>query len=416
MRKKPIMMMTTMLIILLVLPSIAQATVVHYWWDNVYFVEGTDIDYAHPDNVYYDISKTSDWTIQGRNLYHYQLNKDSTFQLVVGALALSAAFGLAVAAWLGGGTMATVVGGLAGIALASFVEVVIDYYFVDERGCIWWWIGSIFMAYLVQNLPYLSGVTKEVALATIIAAFVCYGYLRVGKVTFYDPISKGAPGPPCSLTISATIWGGTIPYTGTYSCEHDTRATVYAIPWEDCLFNYWSLDGTIKYGNPITVTMDTSHSLKAYFYHDPNTPGGDGCPTLLVWNGNAYVDYGVINIHNPTGEDVIREVPILKEDVCVNNYKAKFRLREGWEGLNFSESVIDQVKLYAVDNYGNRYLCPLISAKHSRLGNVLPQLLFSDEWKVQTLLLETVDLTFIVPCQNIQSFTFTIEGCNRFKL
>lgn len=143
--------------------------------------------------------------------------------------------------------------------------------------------------------------------------------------------------------------------------------------------------------------------------------GGDGCPTLFVWNGSGYVDYGVINIHNPSGEDVVREVPVRVEDVGVNGHRAKFRLREGWPGLNFSESVIDQVKLYAIDNNGNHYLCPLISAKHSRLGNVLPQLLFSDEWKVQTLLLETVDLTFIVPCQNIQSFTFTIEGCNRFK-
>ena len=77
---------------------------------------------------------------------------------------------------------------------------------------------------------------------------------------------------------------------------------------------------------------------------------------MFVWNGSEYVDYGVIDIHNPTGEDVTREVPIQKEDVSLSNYKAKFKLREGWLGLNFSESVIDQVKLYAVDNYGNSHL------------------------------------------------------------
>jgi hypothetical protein len=147
--------------------------------------------------------------------------------------------------------------------------------------------------------------------------------------------------------------------------------------------------------------------------------GGGGsvpCPTLLVWNGSAYVDYGVIDIHNPSGEDVIREVPIQTEDVCLNNYKAKFRLREGWEGLNFSESVIDQVKLYAIGNDGNRYQCPLIKATHSREGNVLPQLLRSDDYRAQMLLLETVDLTFAVPWQNIQGYTFTIEGCNMLKM
>jgi hypothetical protein len=46
---------------------------------------------------------------------------------------------------------------------------------------------------------------------------------------------------------------------------------------------------------------------------------GGGCPTLFTWNSTGYVDYGVINIHNPTGEDVIREVPVNKEDVSINN-------------------------------------------------------------------------------------------------
>jgi hypothetical protein len=221
-------------------------------------------------------------------------------------------------------------------------------------------------------------------------------------------------------------WGGyTTPDTGGYEYPAGTTVNVYATP---CIagyyFAYWLPDDIpwwvlrLQYPtwNPYTYTMDKDHAIGAYFYPEGGGGGGgDGCPTLFAWNGTCYVDYGIINIHNPTGEDVIREVSVKAEDVSINSYKAKFRLREGWPGLNFSESVIDQVKLYAIDNNGNHYLCPLISAKHSRLGNVLPQLLFSDEWKVQTLLLETVDLTFIVPCQNIQSFTFTIEGCNRFK-
>jgi len=136
----------------------------------------------------------------------------------------------------------------------------------------------------------------------------------------------------------------------------------------------------------------------------------------FVWNGNDYVDYGVIDIHNPTGEDVIREVPVQAEDVGISSYKARFRLREGWPGLNYSESVIDQVKLYAVDKDGNRHLCPLISAKHSTLRNVLLRLLLSDDYRAQMLLLETIDLTFIMPYQNVQSFTFVIEGCNMLKL
>lgn len=142
------------------------------------------------------------------------------------------------------------------------------------------------------------------------------------------------------------------------------------------------------------------------------TVGGGGCPTLLVWNGSDYVDYGVIDIHNPFGKDVVKEVPVQAEDMCINRYKAKFKLREGWPGLNYSESVIDQVKLYAVDNDGNHHLCSLIRATHSSLGNVLLKLLASDDHRVRMLLLERIDLTFIIPYRNVQSFTLVIEGCN----
>jgi hypothetical protein len=195
--------------------------------------------------------------------------------------------------------------------------------------------------------------------------------------------------------------------------------TVTASAYAYHTFDGWILDGSIiVYDNPITVTMDSDHTLDAYFSVSGGGDGGGGepCPTLFVWDGNDYVDYGVIDIHNPSGEDVIREVAVQTEDVGISNYKAKFRLREGWEGLNFSESVIDQVKLYAVGKNGNRYLCPLTSAMHSTLGKVLPQLLLSDDYRVQMLLLETIDLEFAVPYKNVQGYTFTIEGCNKWKM
>jgi hypothetical protein len=167
------------------------------------------------------------------------------------------------------------------------------------------------------------------------------------------------------------------------------------------------------------------HAVVGYGFYNMTIsfgPAGGGgpsepCPTLFVWNGTAYVDYGVVDIHNPSGEDVIREVFILKEDVAVTNYQACFMLREGWPGLNFSESLIDQVKLYAVDAYGNRYPCLLISATHSSDGNVWLKLILSDNWKTQILLLETINLTFFMPypTSQTQAYIFTIEGCNIIK-
>jgi hypothetical protein len=201
-----------------------------------------------------------------------------------------------------------------------------------------------------------------------------------------------------------------------YGCEHHLNKV-------DCIMSEYQEYNIIYGGRPWLFWTENWCSgcrniinENREMYGREQTVGAGHCPTLFVWNGGDYVDYGVIDIHNPTGEDVVREVPILKEDVGISNYKAVFRLREGWPGLNFSESVIDQVKLYAVDSYGNHHLCPLISAIHNRLGNVLLQLLASDDVRVQMLLLETIDLTFIVPYRNVQGFTFVIEGCNIYKV
>lgn len=214
-----------------------------------------------------------------------------------------------------------------------------------------------------------------------------------------------------TLTITTGFGGTTYPAPGTHEYFEKKSVQVTAIPDPDYSFMYWHLDGQRVNSNPITVTTDSDHTLKAYF-----TRGGVGCPTLFVWNGSDYVDYGVINIHD-VENDVVREVHVQAEDVGVTGYKVKFTLREGWEGLNYSHSLIDQVKLYAVDSEGNRYLCPLIKAEHSEQGKVWLNLLFSDDYRTDTYLMDTIDLTFIMPypAGTIENFTFIIEGHNPHK-
>ena len=232
----------------------------------------------------------------------------------------------------------------------------------------------------------------------------------------------------CRLTIWASYGGTTNPSPRNHYYFAGTEVTIKSYPNSEWRFDYWFPDdypypslAHIFLTNPeYTVTMDKDHLIYAYFLPEDDEAGGGDWPypTLFVWNGSGYVDYGVINIHNPSGEDVVKKVLIQPENVGTSNCKAKFRLREGWESLNFSESVIDQVKLYAVDNQGNRYLCPLIKAEHSNLGKVLSQLLKSDDVRVQILLLETIDLTFTVPypTSQIHGYIFAIEGCNKFKM
>lgn len=191
--------------------------------------------------------------------------------------------------------------------------------------------------------------------------------------------------------------------------------TVRAIAIDGWEFNCWYLDQHEErrktyYDNPVTFEMDDNHDLTAYFTL-LSGGGGESCPTLLVWNNSDYIDLGVIDIH--ADEDVVREVSVPSESVGVNEHKAQFRLREGWEGLTYSHSEIDQVKLYAVDSDGNWRLCPLINATHSKIGDVLPRLLLSDDKRIDLYLLETTDLEFAVP--QTDEFVFIIEGCNMLK-
>jgi hypothetical protein len=210
-----------------------------------------------------------------------------------------------------------------------------------------------------------------------------------------------------TLTITTGFGGTTYPTPGTHEYFEKKSVQVTAIPDPDYSLMYWHLDGQRVYSNPITVTTDADHTLRASF------SSGGGCPTLFVWNGSDYVDYGVINIHD-IENDVVREVPVQAGDVGVAGYKVKFKLREG---LNYSHSLIDQVKLYAVDNERNRLLCPLIKAEHSEQGKVWLNLLFSDDYRTDTYLMDTIDLTFIMPypTETIENFTFIIEGHNPHK-
>lgn len=194
-------------------------------------------------------------------------------------------------------------------------------------------------------------------------------------------------------------------------------------PGYDCVMNIYPVYigfpeyREIPYGLTTENWCDTCRSrimtMKSKWGRE-ETEGGGGCPTLFTWNGNNYVDYGVIDIHNPSGEDVIREVPILAEDVSISNHEAVFRLREGWDELKYSESFIDQVKLYLIKEDGKQKLCHLLSAEHSRLGDVRKAIVSSDDVKVQVLLLETIDLTFKAS-EDIKGFIFVIEGCNPYK-
>jgi len=68
-----------------------------------------------------------------------------------------------------------------------------------------------------------------------------------------------------ALTISATAGGTTNPAPGTYTYPADSQVQVAAIPSSGYRFDYWLLDGNVVLDNPVTVSMDADHTLKAFF-------------------------------------------------------------------------------------------------------------------------------------------------------
>jgi hypothetical protein len=143
---------------------------------------------------------------------------------------------------------------------------------------------------------------------------------------------------------------------------------------------------------------------------------GEGCPTLLVWNGTHFVDEGVLNVHSEPDRDVIVQHR-LKTTPARQNFICTLKLAEIAYGYNFSHSYIDRVKLYAIDDKGKKHECYLIYANHSTQGNVLLQLWFSDDIRIETFKDEEIDLKFLAPifARNITSFIFEIEGHNPYK-
>jgi hypothetical protein len=67
------------------------------------------------------------------------------------------------------------------------------------------------------------------------------------------------------LNISTSSGGTTNPAPGTYTYGWGSSVTVMAIPDSGCTFECWLLDGAIVHNNPITITMNSDHTLKAYF-------------------------------------------------------------------------------------------------------------------------------------------------------
>lgn len=130
--------------------------------------------------------------------------------------------------------------------------------------------------------------------------------------------------------------------------------------------------------------------------------GGGGCPFLKVWDGKKFKEVEKLNIH--ASEDVTYASSFSMEP---RDGKYEIILHEEEKGIYlFPGSHIDSVKL--IDENGTE--CRLVSAVHSKQGDVLNQLEKSDDVRVNTLPEEEIKLVFD-GCSG-ENFSFVIEGYN----
>lgn len=75
------------------------------------------------------------------------------------------------------------------------------------------------------------------------------------------------PAPPVTyiLTVATTSGGNTNPPPASYEYDEGATALVTALPQAGYNFSHWTLDGTTRTENPVSITMNKNYALTAYF-------------------------------------------------------------------------------------------------------------------------------------------------------
>jgi len=183
-------------------------------------------------------------------------------------------------------------------------------------------------------------------------------------------------------------------------------------PADGWYFNRWQVNGEDIpfYIQRLQLQMFEDKNCYATFYRS----GAGGCPLIYTYNGSAYVYDGMPDIHDPGQQDITVEYILTEEPVKEN----------GFYKIRFSEypttiSHLDQVKLYGILPNGQRILLPMTSAIHNVDGNVIQDLRFSDDIRVECkgieqdgFVNEEIDFLFSGIPEEYIDFVFVVEGHN----
>jgi hypothetical protein len=225
---------------------------------------------------------------------------------------------------------------------------------------------------------------------------------------------------PNILYLSSMDGGTTNPAPGTKYYPYGTPVTVTAIPYSEWHFTHWILDGNYNYDNPITVTMNSHHSLRAYFL-DGGGPGG-GCPYVSSWNGTHYMlDNNLIPAAEYSNGTDVTDYYMLQQPPIRSDGKYSLLI---WD-LD-KHSFIDHAQLVAVDHKSNVNIAvspygevltyknpaPLTSAVSKNGTDVLSELIQEDGQSYQGCYGDSIQLDFDgVDIQNGAKLVVTSDYC-----
>lgn len=129
-----------------------------------------------------------------------------------------------------------------------------------------------FDRWYINGVPQGAGVNSVTV--TMSAAYAAQAY--------YNPTA------PFVLTITTTSGGSTNPVPGAYNYSSGQTVQVTALPNSGYVLDHWELDGTnvSASNNPLTVTMNTDHNLKAVFTAAPSPP------TVIITPASSTINPG----------------------------------------------------------------------------------------------------------------------------
>jgi hypothetical protein len=203
-------------------------------------------------------------------------------------------------------------------------------------------------------------------------------------------------------------YNGDAPYDVNLICSDITQVTTTTTTTEGATTTTVSVQTTTTSISGSTTTMTTLEGATTTTTTVESTTTtikegrGGGCPILEAFNGKEFVKIEKLDIHSPKDQDTIASSTFTMQPI---NGKYEIILDEAaylfWDG-----SHIDNVKL--TDESGKE--CRLLSAVHSKDGDVLSAIEKSDDVRVRNFPGDEIRLTYDGCSGN--TFTFSIEGYN----